>query len=87
VLIDFFRRRTVLGDYRVPQIRRRAEYRGVPHWEIFRVMAPGEPAANQPWPQQAPRRNVSIQRFGTYTRVVLVAREEKPAAVPTQHWA
>lgn len=64
----------------------------MPSWKIIRVSQPGgEPAANQPWPQYPPRRQVSIERRGPYTRVILVANkgsaEDATPPVPMPHWA
>jgi hypothetical protein len=86
VLIDFFLHWTVLGDCVVPQAARRTHYRGVPNWQSFQVTRPGEPAANQAWPEHAPRHQVWITR-GTYTRVILLADSEEAQSVPSQQWA
>ena len=41
-------------------------------WEVQAVTA--GPAANEPWPVLERRQEVTITRFGTYTRVVLTKR-------------
>lgn len=52
--------------------------RGMQKWMLLSVARPETEAANEPLPQHAPRRKVTIERFGTYTRVVLVAEDAEP---------
>ena len=47
-------------------------------WILLIVARPGTEAANQPWPQHAPRRKVTIERLGSYSRVILLAGEAEP---------
>jgi hypothetical protein len=91
LLINFFRRLTVLGDCPVstdacpehhPRVLTLSPWSG-----ITRVALPGERAANQAWPQYPQRRHVVITRFGSYTRVVLTAYQEEISAAPRPQWA
>ena len=52
--------------------------RGMQKWMLLSVARPDSEAANQPLPQYGPRRKLTIERFGTYTRVVLMAEEAAP---------
>ena len=52
--------------------------RGMHEWMLLIVARPGTEAANELLPQSAPRRRVSIERLGTYTRVVLIAEDVAP---------
>lgn len=56
-------------------------------WEILAVARPGQQAANEPWPQYAPRRHVSITRLGPYTRVILSTTEDQTPALAKPEWA
>ena len=89
LLMNFFDDRTVQNDCRVPPDAFWLDYRGVQNWEPFRVTRPGEPAANEAWPEYAPRGQVWITRLGSYTRVILLAEAQAEAApaISAQSWA
>ncbi|HUQ76024.1 MAG TPA: hypothetical protein VM183_14970 [Burkholderiales bacterium] len=91
LLINFFRRRTVLGECPVSNDagpEQHAHVLDLSPWSgIVRVARAGEHAANQAWPQYPQRRRVVITRFGSHTRVVLTALEEEISAVPRPQWA
>jgi hypothetical protein len=47
----------------------------------------GGTAANEPWLAFPPRQEVTITRFGEYTKVVLTKFDAETPAVPQQAWA
>lgn len=59
--------------------------RGMQKWMLLMVARPDSEAANQPLPQYGPRRKLTIERFGTYTRVVLATEDAPPVRAWT--WA
>ena len=89
LLMNFFDDRTVLNDCRLTRSAFWPDYRGVQNWEPFRVNRPGEPAANEAWPEYAPRRQVWITRLGSYTRVIMLAESQAQSApaISSQSWA
>jgi hypothetical protein len=55
-------------------------------WAIKEVGLGGT-AANEPWLAFPPRQEVTITRFGEYTKVVLTKFDAETPAVPQQAWA
>lgn len=54
---------------------------------IERVAPPGQEAANEPWLAFPPRQEVSVTRFGEYTRVVLTKSGDEIPLAPRPAWA
>jgi len=61
--------------------------RGMRKCVIAVVAAPGTPAANQLHSTFARRREVTVTRLGSYTRVVLIRHEAALPGAPVPRWA
>jgi len=57
------------------------------HWATRIVAPPLTVAANQSFGVFPRRRELSITRVGTYTRIVLTKREQTLAIPPAPRWA
>lgn len=89
-MINFFDDRTIQNVCGLTPGAFWLDHRAMHNWSLTRVTRPGEPAANEPLPEQGSPRQVWITRLGAYTRVILLAGEGANEAAPSvsaQRWA